>query len=338
MIHVKMTHGKACSDDLVILIHRLRRKGKSYGEIAKLVEKSRSTVSTLLRTTVVVGDRVTRSARGRHRCTTNADDRAIGMYAKRHRFDSKHSIGRVFDVSKQTVRRRLKERGIVSRKAHRNILNKRERLARKRWCRNMLRTDFSTWLFSDECSFELSNCSTVSRAWVLRKAGEKYVRCCVLNAPVKSRQKVHIWGCISSVGVGTFRVLTQTVNRHVCIQTYSRNLLPLYDSLPLSWTGRVVFQQDNARPHVAADTMRFLARKRITTTQWPAYSPDINPIENVWALMKNFVRRCEPQNVTELIAAIQSAWKAIVTAELCNRLYSSMRGRLLAVIRKAGLR
>lgn len=333
-----MVRGKAYSDDFVIVVHQLRKNGKTHREIAQLVGKTYWQVKSLLRTTAVIGKHVKRSKRGRRRCTTAADDRAIGLYAKRHRFGTKHAIGRLFDVSRQTIRRRLKEQGIVSRVAHRNVLNKQQRLTRKRWCQNMLKTDFTAWLFSDECSFELANCSTVSRAWVIRKVGEKYAKCCVLNSPVKCRQRVHIWGCISSLGVATFRVLTQTVNRQVCIETYRRNLLPLIDRLPLSWTGKVIFQQDNARPHVAADTIQFLRRKRVTTTQWPAYSPDINPIENVWALMKKYVRLQEPQNITELSAAIKRAWREIVTPELCKRLFSSMRGRLLAVIRKAGLR
>jgi transposase len=95
------------------------------------------------------------------------------------------------------------------------------------------------------------------------------------------------------------------------------------------------FQQDNARPQVATDTMQFLAQTDVTTTQWPAYSPDINPIEN--ALMKNYVRNLEPQNLTELIAAIKKGRRQIVAPNLCKRLYSSMRVRVQAVIWTLGL-
>lgn len=191
--------------------------------------------------------------------------------------------------------------------------------------------------FSDECAFELSNCSAENRGWVHRKVGEKYLKTCVLRAPVKGRQKVHLWGCISSTGVAKFRILTGTVNREVCIETYRRKLLPMLDLLPIAWEGNVMFQQDNARPHVAHDTMEFLRINGVTTVNWPAYSPDLNPIENVWALMKRYVRSRQPQNVTQLKIAIKKACREIVTPQLCRNLYSSMRGRLNRVIQKNGL-
>ncbi|KAI0994835.1 hypothetical protein K3495_g13347 [Podosphaera aphanis] len=48
--------------------------------------------------------------------------------------------------------------------------------------------------------------------------------------------------------------------------------------------------QNNAPSHKAAQTMRELSKRKITPIEWPPYSPDPNPIENVWNMMKNYIQ------------------------------------------------
>ncbi len=47
-----------------------------------------------------------------------------------------------------------------------------------------------------------------------------------------------------------------------------------------------VFQQDNAKPHIAAITTAWLHSRRVQVLNWPAYSPDLSPIENIWCIIK----------------------------------------------------
>jgi hypothetical protein len=191
----------------------------------------------------------------------------------------------------RTVRRRLLQAGVRSRVALRNVLTDAHKSRRVAWCREHAQTDFSTWLFSDEYSFELANCSTMNRAWVLRRVGEKYLKCCVLRAPVSSRQKLMIWGCIASNGQSVVRILRRNVDTAAYIGTLRASLLPLVDDLPLAISGNLTFQQDNATPHTAFRTRQFLDRRGIRYAHWPALSPDLNVIENVWAMLKAYVRK-----------------------------------------------
>ncbi len=61
-----------------------------------------------------------------------------------------------------------------------------------------------------------------------------------------------------------------------------KHLLPLVPTLPAGWT----FQQDGARPHTAASTAAWLASKGTPPAiSWPAHSPDLAPIVNIWGVM-----------------------------------------------------
>lgn len=60
-----------------------------------------------------------------------------------------------------------------------------------------------------------------------------------------------------------------------------------------------VLQQDNARPHTATYTRDWFTQNHVTVMEWSAASPDLNPIENVWQIMKDHVEKIQSENITE---------------------------------------
>ncbi|KAI3352159.1 hypothetical protein L3Q82_020970 [Scortum barcoo] len=70
-----------------------------------------------------------------------------------------------------------------------------------------------------------------------------------------------------------------------------------------------LLMQDNARPHVAGVCQQFLQDEGIDAMDWPARSPDLNPIEHIWDIMSRSIhqRHVAPQTVQELVDALVQA-------------------------------
>ena len=92
-----------------------------------------------------------------------------------------------------------------------------------------------------------------------------------------------IWGCITWHGVGTITV-NGTINRHKYIEILEDNLWPVIARhFP---NQNFLFQDDNAPKHRAGDVENYKARNHIHSISWPAQSPDLIIIENVWLKLK----------------------------------------------------
>uniref|UniRef100_UPI001651CFA5 transposase n=1 Tax=Paenibacillus tengchongensis TaxID=2608684 RepID=UPI001651CFA5 len=94
----------------------------------------------------------------------------------------------------------------------------------------------------------------------------------------------------------------------------------------------------NATSHTARDTVNFLRANNIAfINDWPAKSPDLNPIEHLWDNLDQRVRRrpIPPSNVIQLRQALIQEWNNIPQAEI-NTLIRSMRQRCQAVLHAEG--
>jgi hypothetical protein len=105
-----------------------------------------------------------------------------------------------------------------------------------------------------------------------------------------------------------------------------------------------IFQQDNAKIHMSNATKKWFESKGIWVIEWPAHSPDSNPIEHVWALLKRELYRRFPNlhtlkknalNIAEFERMLTVAWEAI-DQRLIDKLIASMERRLRAVKRAKG--
>ena len=142
-----------------------------------------------------------------------------------------------------------------------------------------------------------------------------------------------VWGCMSARGVGKLCFLKKTVNAAVYRDVLETFLIPTIEEQ--FGEEDIIFQQDLAPAHAAKSTKDWFAEKQLEVLAWPANSPDLNVIENLWAIVKRKIRVRKPTTLDQLKQNIASAWEA-VSAETCDKLVKSMPRRLQAVIQAKG--
>lgn len=111
---------------------------------------------------------------------------------------------------------------------------------------------------------------------------------------------------------------------------------PSIDMLfPDKETNNFIFQQDNDPKHTAKRIKKWFAKADIEVLDWPAQSPDLNPIENLWSILDSKCKNRKCNTEDELCAVLQEAWNALAP-DLLEKLALSMKSRCLAVIKSKG--
>jgi transposase len=99
-----------------------------------------------------------------------------------------------------------------------------------------------------------------------------------------------VWGCFVGNRLGPLVIVENIVNKEIYFQLLAENLLPFIDLLHEEGIHNAIFQQDNASSHTATLTSKWLKtaaeQHGFIIMQFPPNSPDLNPIENVWAHLK----------------------------------------------------
>ena len=152
---------------------------------------------------------------------------------------------------------------------------------------------------------------------------------------------IMVWGCFTWAGVGKLALVRGRMDSQQYIEILEQNLLPTMDAYMLLPDAPkkedLIFQQDNDSKHRSKLTKQWFDDKNLRPMDWPACSPDLNPIEHLWAILKRKMGtyREPPKGVHELWARVQTEWVKI-EREVCQRLIESMPMRVKAVIRAKG--
>ncbi len=101
-----------------------------------------------------------------------------------------------------------------------------------------------------------------------------------LKSSVNFPQSLMVWGAMSSAGVGPLCFLRSTVNAAIYQEVLEHFMLPAADQL--YGDADFIFQQDLAPAHSAKATSTWFKDHGIPVLSWPANSPDLIPIENLW--------------------------------------------------------
>ncbi len=197
---------------------------------------------------------------------------------------------------------------VFRKRATKPLLNQRQRQKRLTWAvekKNWTVAQWSKVLFSDESKFCISFGNQGPRVW--RKSGEAQNPCCL-----KSSVKFHSqwwFGLPCHLLVLVHCVSEVHSQRSHLPGNLEHFILPSADKL--YGDADFIFQQDLAPAHTAKGTKSWFNDHGVTVLDWPANSPDLNPIENLWGIVKRKMRDTRPNNADELKATVKETWASI---------------------------
>jgi hypothetical protein len=145
--------------------------------------------------------------------------------------------------------------------------------------------------------------------------------------------KVHVWAGISSLGRTGICIFEGRMDAQLFTAILDSTLLPFVkEKMPSGHR----FMQDNDPKHTSRYAQAFYEATSINWWKTPAESPDMNPIENMWHELKEFIRRVvKPKRKEELIQGIRQFWSTVTPAK-CQKYIGHLRKVLPAVIANEG--
>jgi len=272
---------------------------------------------------------------GRPRCTTDDIDQEIGLYSDAHVQALPRDIVSELElpVSARTVARRRLEIDLhiyVQRREHVfTPWDLQRRIAFAEGYAHWTEADWRRVLWSDHTLFTLGH---EGREYVTRPPGHacdaKY-----LGQENELQGAVWLWGCFCADGLGHAELYEGSLDARRYQSILALNLVK---SAHTFWPrGQWWYQQDNASPHTAGTSRVWFHNHGVDVIDFPPWSSDLNPIEELWNDLKRRVYAHHPKTMEELEHFIVAEWQA-TDLNFCSRTCLNMPQRLREVIANKG--
>ena len=276
---------------------------------------------------------------GRPRKRTLKVERAVETKMRGKRRRSSRIVARdlkrqkIADISYVTVQRAAHNRGLRPyRRPKTSRLAAKHKQERLRFAKANRNKDWSCVVFSDEHKFKLFKGGNPSHDQVWAKS--------VTEVPPKEVERwgltVDVWAGISSRGKTELFIYKGSLDGKGYQHILEQALLPRAKALFKGEKGGWQLQQDKATPHTSKSTMRFLKQKGIAVVEgWPTKGDDINPMENLWAILDERLEQKKFRTKKSMEAAVRQIWKNI-DSQLLYKLIDSVPDRLRRIVKAKG--
>jgi transposase len=232
-------------------------------------------------------------------------------------------VGKIKKICKQTINNFMNREGSRYKPKAKAILNNGHRDKRLKYANEMLlggKKFLRNIIFTDESYFQLnSNRKSYFRLKDEPKRSRRYF----------PRKSIMIWGAISCKGtVAIQKIVKLRSEKKKFTGTKYRNLLrdqlvPAADELHGEGLWR--FQQDNHKLHFTDECKELYETFALPLVRHPPCSPDLNPIETIWSIMKQRIDNECPQNEHELEACIFKVWNELTISTVKGTIYHVLK-------------
>ena len=146
---------------------------------------------------------------------------------------------------------------------------------------------------------------------------------------------IMVWSCIGYNGVGLVTRFNENINASLYKEVLEDEMMSSVTRC-VDDTGLWYFQQDNAPCHTARSIKTWFQENGISVMEWPTNSPDLNPIGNLWDLVKSKTYKKGPfHNLDSLWDTFCHEWY-VLDSSICVPLIESINNRMKEVIKAKG--
>ena len=303
----------------------------SIHQIAEKLNRSRKVISNFLRDP---SSYIYKKKRGvRRKISEKAQRRLLRAASNQITSASKLQRSMQLNISVRRVQQVLQAAPYLRYRKMRAVpwMTERHFTDRVDWVQNHIswNSDWANVIFSDEKKFNLDGPDGLMYYWHDARKDKLDI-----GRRAFAGGSVMVWGAIFADGKSQLAILEGKQTAESYIKTLNDFLLP---AIPEDRRGTMIFQQDNATVHTAHLTKMWLLYQNIKTIDWPAHSPDLNPIENVWGLLSRRVYANGRffSSTHELKSSISTEWQNL-KSETIQNLIASMPERCFLVLNNKG--
>ena len=324
----------------------MHEAGVSIKQIAKRQKVRRSTVQDTLKRWREHGTNYSLARSGRPPALSSRDTRQLVRDIKDGPSQSWDVFAEHYDVGTSTIRKAANDEGFHKRvKRRKPFISAVNRAKRCQWAKNNVGRDWGRVIFTDESSIEIGE--SVRRELTIRRPGEEYDPAHVQTTFHSQRKSLMVWGAVAhgkkwplvrlplapSTVSGGQRIRAEGLNgQRYADWIISSQLSPMMTELRSEGREDVLVVEDGAPAHSSKVAKAARLECGITPLQHPPSSPDLNPIEGLWLILKTKIGVLPRKATTldELWAQVQVAWEEIDQGTV-NRVVGSMETRRQAI-------